>query len=81
MPLDVYRRSQSRYSDIPLSFLFILKSLLLVLLISLSFIDLYMMLSLRSEEDVDIYDAQIVSVSVKAAAFVSRILIWGADQK
>lgn len=81
MPLDVYRRSQSRYSDIPLSFLFILKSLLLVLLISLSFIDLSMMLSLRSEEDVDIYDAQIVSVSVKAAAFVSRILIWGADQK
>lgn len=29
------------------------------------------MLSLRSEDEIDIYDVQIVSVSVKAAAFVS----------
>lgn len=30
-----------------------------------------MMLSLRSEDEIDIYDVQIVSVAVKAATFVS----------
>ena len=70
-PLDVYFRSKSRYSDIPWSFINISKSLALVSLICLSFIDLSMMLSVRSEGEIDIYEVQIVSVGIKAAAFVS----------
>lgn len=69
--LDVYCRSQSRYSDIPWSILNVSKSLVLLLLICLSFYDLAMMLSVRSEAGIDIYDVQIVSVSVKAGSFVS----------
>lgn len=73
--LDVYCRSQSRYSDIPWSILNVSKSLVLLLLISLSFYDLAMMLSVRSEAGIDIYDVQIVSVSVKAGSFVSLFVI------
>jgi hypothetical protein len=40
------------------------------LLISLSFVDMSMMLS---AEDVDIYDVQFVSIGVKIATFVSLI--------
>lgn len=69
--LDVYVRSKSRYSDIPWSFLNVSKSLVLVSLICLTFIDLSMMLSVRSDDAVDIYNVQIVSVSVKAGTFVS----------
>jgi hypothetical protein len=69
--LDVYLRSKSRYSNIPWSLLNLSKSLALLLLISLTFYDLAMMLSVRSEPDIDIYDVQVVSVSVKAGTFVS----------
>lgn len=69
--LDVYRRSNSRYSDIPWGLLNLSKSLVLLLLICLTFYDLSMMLSVRSEGEIDIYDVQIVSASIKAATFVS----------
>ncbi|CRL02706.1 CLUMA_CG015844, isoform A [Clunio marinus] len=68
--LDVYRRSQSRYSDIPWSFLNISKSIVLFSLICLQFIDLSMMLSVRSEDDIDIYPVQIVSVGIKILTFI-----------
>jgi ATP-binding cassette, subfamily C (CFTR/MRP), member 1 len=69
--LDVYIRNKSRYSDIPWSFLNVSKTLLIVLLICLSFADLSMMLSEKNDGDVDIYDVQIVSISIKATTFVS----------
>lgn len=69
--LDVYMRSKSRYSDIPMSFLNVSKSIIIISLICLTFIDLAMMLIVRSDEVVDIYNVQIVSVSVKGATFVS----------
>lgn len=70
--LDIIWRSQSRYSRLPWSFLNISKSILVVALIVLTFIDMTLMLMERSDGEIDIYDVQIVSVSVKAAAFVSR---------
>lgn len=66
--LDVHIRSKSRYGDIPWSFLNVSKSLILALLIALTFTDLYMMLV---EDEVDIYPVQIWSVSIKAGTFVS----------
>lgn len=71
--LDFFSRSKSRYSDIPWSFLNVSKSLVLVSLICLTFIDLSMMLSV--DEEIDIYNVQIVSVGVKAIAFVSKIFL------
>jgi hypothetical protein len=40
-----------------------------------------MMLSLRSEDNIDIYNVQIVSVSVKAATFVSFPLKFSFNYK
>lgn len=72
-PLDLYRRSNSRYSDIPWSFLNITKFLSIFLLICLTFADLAMILSVRADEAVStvIHDIQIWSVSIKAGTFVS----------
>lgn len=69
--LDVYMRSKSRYSDIPMSFLNASKFVLIISLICLTFIDLAMMLIVRSDDVVNIYNVQIVSVSVKGGTFVS----------
>lgn len=70
--IDIYVRLKSRYSDIPWSFLNISKSIVLFLLICLTFYDMAMILSLWSnDEGIVIYDVQVVSVSVKAATFVS----------
>jgi ATP-binding cassette, subfamily C (CFTR/MRP), member 1 len=73
-PLDVYLRSKSRHSDIPWGFLNLSRALVLVSLICLTFIDLSMMLSMR--DGGEIYDVQIVSVSVKAGTFVSYWQRW-----
>lgn len=70
-PFDLYFRFNGRYADIPWSFLNISKFITIVLLFCLSIIDLGMMLGLRNEDDIEIFDSQIVSVSVKAAIFVS----------
>lgn len=74
--LDVYSRSRSRYSDIPWSILNLSKSLVLLLLICLTFVDLSILLSSRSDtsNDIEIYNVQIVSVAIKAATFVSLFL-------
>jgi len=69
--MDFYRRQSSRYGDIPWSLLNLSKSLILFLLICLQFTDLAMMLDARGSDIAVIYDVQIVSVSVKAATFVS----------
>lgn len=69
--LDIYRRSQSRYSDIPWSILNISKYLVLGSLFVLTIIDMAMIIISRSKYDIKIYDGQIVSVIVKAATFVS----------
>jgi len=69
--LDVYRRSNSRFESIPWNIFNVFKSLALFLLISLQFVDLAMMLDARGSGIAVIYDVQIVSVSVKAATFVS----------
>lgn len=73
-PLDLYFRSRSRYSDIPLSLLFVLKSIASFLLICLTFADMAMMLNWRFGDEasgVTIYNVQFVSVGVKAFSFVS----------
>lgn len=70
-PLDLYLRSKSRFSDIPLSLLYVLKSIVLFLLICLTFADLAMLLNWRSGDEVAIYTVQIVAVGIKAFAFVS----------
>lgn len=69
-PFDLYHRFNGRYADIPWSFLNISKFITTFLLICLTFVDMGMMLNLRNEDDIDIFDSQIVSVSVKAATFV-----------
>lgn len=71
--IDVYKRNKSRYSDIPWGFLNLTKSLVLFLLICLSFYDLAMMLSMRGQGNYAIYDVQIVSISAKIATFVSNL--------
>lgn len=69
---DIYMRSKSRYSDIPFGFLNVAKGLVLLALICLTIVDLTMLIRLRLDEDeIDIYDVQIVSASVKALTFVS----------
>lgn len=70
-PLDLYMRSRSRFSDIPLSILYVLKSLVLFLLICLTFADLAMLLNWRTGDEVTVYMSQIVGVGIKAFAFVS----------
>lgn len=69
-PLDLYQRFNSRYADIPWSIVNISKFVTTFLLIVLTFIDLGMMVSLRNDEGIYIYDSQIVTVSIKAAIFV-----------
>ncbi|KAJ6635067.1 Multidrug resistance-associated protein 1, partial [Pseudolycoriella hygida] len=69
-PFDLYYRFTSRYANIPWSFLNISKFVTLFLLICLTFVDLGIMLSLRREDDTDIFESQIVTVSVKAATFM-----------
>jgi hypothetical protein len=67
--LDYSRRKRSRYSDIPWSFLNVTRAIILLLLISLVFVELSMLLSVRDE--INIYDSQFVSVGIKIATFVS----------
>ncbi|KAJ6635066.1 Metal resistance protein YCF1 [Pseudolycoriella hygida] len=73
LPFDLYHRFNSRYADIPWSFLNISKFVTLFLLICLTFVDLGLMLGWRREDDTEIFDSQIVSVLVKAAIFVCSI--------
>lgn len=70
-PFDLYHRFNGRYADIPWSWINVCKFVATFLLICLTLIDLGMMLGLRGEDDVEIFASQIVSVSVKAAIFVS----------
>lgn len=67
--LDVYVRFRSRYSDIPWSFLNVSKSIVLFLLICLTFYDMAMLVT--NWDTAKVYDVHIVAVSVKAVAFVS----------
>ncbi|XP_037037473.1 multidrug resistance-associated protein 1-like isoform X2 [Bradysia coprophila] len=69
-PFNLYYRFNSRYADIPWSFLNIAKLVGVGLLIILTFVDLGMMLGLRNEDDIYIYASQIVSVSLKAVIFI-----------
>ncbi|KAJ6635068.1 Multidrug resistance-associated protein 1 [Pseudolycoriella hygida] len=69
-PFDLYHRLNSRYANIPWSFLNISKFVTLFLLICLTFVDLGMMLGLRGEQDTEIFDSQFVMVLVKATTFI-----------
>ncbi|CRL02864.1 CLUMA_CG015851, isoform A [Clunio marinus] len=66
--LDLMRRRNSRYRDIPWSFLNVTKSITLFLLICVMFFDMSMLFSVRQEEP--IYDVQIVSIFVKIATLL-----------
>lgn len=66
--LDISRRQKSRNSDIPWSLLNITKFIVVVALLSLSFIELTMLLS--EEEEGKIYTVQYVSLGVKILAFI-----------
>lgn len=68
--IDIRRRRKSRYSDIPWSLLNVAKFLTLFLLISLTITDFWLMISVRSEEEV--FGVQFVSSRVKIATFVSN---------
>lgn len=68
--IDIRRRYKSRFSDIPWSFLNVSKSLMVILLISLSVTEFWMMISVRLEEAV--YPVHLVSARVKIATFVSN---------
>lgn len=70
--LDLYRRRDSRYSDIPWSFINMSKTLLVVILIALSITDLVLLLNAKSNEIQTIYNVQVVTSSVKIAMFVSK---------
>lgn len=72
LPLDIVKRQASRYGYIPWSFLNVSKYLIVCLLIGLSIADLTIMLL---EESHKIFDVQIVSVSVKIATFVSKLVL------
>lgn len=68
--LDLKRRSKSRLSDIPWSFLNMSRLVFSALLIILSIVDLSMMFAIAEPEE--IHDVQYVSVGIKIASFVSR---------
>jgi ATP-binding cassette subfamily C (CFTR/MRP) protein 1 len=72
-PLDVYRRCQSRYGDIPASFLNVSKFAIVVLLLLLTFTDLAaMVLITANDTEETIYGVQFVSFGLKVGAFVSQ---------
>jgi len=65
--LDISRRRNSRYGDIPFGFLNISKFIITVALLGLSFIELTMLLS---EDEQNIYTVQYVSLGVKIFSFL-----------
>lgn len=69
--LDVYKRLNSRYSDIPWSFLNISKAIILFVLISLVCIDLAMLLTV--DDGTSVYEVQYVTIAMKLSTFVSSI--------
>lgn len=69
--IDLRRRSRSRRSDIPWSFLNLSKLVITVLLVCLSIVDLSMMFAIAVGED--IYDVQYVSIGIKLVTFVSKM--------
>lgn len=72
--LDFVRRRNSRSSHIPWSILNVSKSLVLVLLISMAFVDLAMMVSVSDEFEV--FPVHYVSMGVKLATFVSNLNLF-----
>ncbi|KAJ6649924.1 Multidrug resistance-associated protein 1 [Pseudolycoriella hygida] len=70
LPFDLHCRFKSRYADIPWSSLNISKFVTLMLLICVTLYEMGLMLGLRDAVDVDIYDSQIVSASLKAITFI-----------
>lgn len=74
--IDVKRRLNSRYRDIPWSFLNITKFFLLFILISLTFAELAFLLSLNDEDF--IYPVHFVATGMKIATFVS-VLVMSLD--
>jgi hypothetical protein len=70
-PLEVYKLKRSRYSDIPWSMLNTAKTLILFLLIALTFVDLSM--GIYSRESQGLFPVHIVTPIVKIVSFVSTI--------
>lgn len=64
------RHRNSRYSDIPLSFINVTKSIVTLLLISLMISDLFIMT--QTGDEVEIFSVQYVSTGIKIATFVSE---------
>lgn len=67
--LDINRRSQSRFSDIPWSILNLSKLILMISILCLLIVDLSMMLSIADANE--IFAVQYVSLGILVATFVS----------
>lgn len=67
--LDFHRRRKSRYGDIPWSTLNITKFVIVIALLSLSFVELTLLM-LIGEDEAGIYTVHYVSLSVKIISFV-----------
>lgn len=71
-PLDIFMRYKSRYSNIPISILNFSKFFITTLLVTLSIIDLAMMITVEMNGIERIYGVQFVSIGVKILTFVSN---------
>ncbi|CAG9797144.1 unnamed protein product [Chironomus riparius] len=71
--VDLRRRSRSRRSDIPWSFLNLSKLVFTILLVCLSIVDLTLMLAIATGEE--IFDVQYVSIGIKLVTFIFLVFI------